>query len=803
MIRLVNQLVDKAIWVTGIFLVLTLWMGWQARHFEIDASADTLLTRGNQLYLETQEADQRFSLEEFLLIAYQTHGDTVLTPGVFSDLQAIAARVRQLPRVQSVRSILNVPLLAQEVEGLGLNTDFSELTIAQGNYNQETLRKIFSNHPIYEDFLINREQTVAALQVQFKSHARLQSLNREILELEQRRLQQALTEETAQQLQKLKRQADDITRRIDQQREQEIQLIRQIIADYQDRASLYLGGVHVLGYQLITILKNDLLIFGSSVALMIVVLLALIFRRVKWVIIPLLCCACSVIITVGLFALLNYKATLISSNFIALQLILTLALVAHLIVYYREINREGSVYSQAQLIKNTLMAKAKPCFYAGITTSVGFASLLFSNVQPIIDFAVMMIVAVLVTLLVSLTLFPALLSLFPKEPVAGSGRLVRTLLAFIAMSINASSTRIILLSLLVSGVMIGGIYRLDVENSFINYFKQGTEIRKELSFIDRHLGGTTPLDIIYHIPPEQKESNLEFTAETVSAIEEIQKNVASLPGIGKVLSLYNFAVLAKQLNDDIPLTEYELTAVYWSLDKAVRENLLGSFYDADHHQLRINVRIQDTTEGLNRECLLTKIKQSIENTGVTPRQYQLTNLFMLYHQVLQQLFSSQMMTLGLVYIAVGLILLLLFQSVKITLIALVPNILATLATLGVMGWLGISLDLMTITIASIAMGIAVDDTIHYIHRYLRECQNSSMAESINTTHNTVGLAVIYTSMIIIIGFSLLSFSNFVPSILFGLLIGLALLLALLASLFLVPALLHRFVKQGALPHKSG
>jgi uncharacterized protein len=212
-------------------------------------------------------------------------------------------------------------------------------------------------------------------------------------------------------------------------------------------------------------------------------------------------------------------------------------------------------------------------------------------------------------------------------------------------------------------------------------------------------------------------------------------------------------------------------------------------------QLRIATRIQDSTPGLDRELLLTQLKQDLATVGLSAEDYSLTNLFVLYQDILSRLIDSQINTLGLVYLALALVLLLIFRSVKIALIALVPNVFTTLGIIGLIGWLGIPLDLMTITIAAIAMGIAIDDTIHFTHHYLQAPANSALQDAFEHT----GLAMLFTSSVIAAGFAIFGFSSFLPSVYFGLLTAAAMLMALVADLTILPALLHRFapVKQHA------
>ena len=401
--------------VIAAFIIITAIAAWFIQYFKIDASADTLLSSGNELYIQTQQVNQRFAPDEFVLLAYQPKGHGVFSEQTFEDIQQLADELSSIPRVASVTHILNVPLLSQ-ASALQGDLEPQQWTWQKQQYSPQKMAEIFDQHPLFTDLLVNEKGDATAIQVVFKPDPELVEIDRKIVALQSKQLDGSFSSEDEVALAELKQRADPIREKIDQIRQQEIEQIYQIAEPFGQRANLYLGGAYVLGHELINIISADLKIFGSAIGIAICLLLLLFFRHIKWVIIPLLCCASSVVITMGLFGLLDLRTTVISSNFIALQLILTLAIVVHLIVQYRLIAQHAEQKAtQSQLIRDTLAAKLKPCLYAGITTSVGFASLIFSGIQPVVSFGIMMIIAMSVSLLVSLLLFPALLSLFSRD----------------------------------------------------------------------------------------------------------------------------------------------------------------------------------------------------------------------------------------------------------------------------------------------------------------------------------------------------------------------------------------------------
>ncbi|GGF54538.1 efflux RND transporter permease subunit [Alteromonas lipolytica] len=780
--------------VVCIFAVFLLIALTGVGKFKIAASADTLLVKDNKLYIQTQLAQQTFSPDEFILLAYEPRQHDVFSKQTFEDLQFLSSEISKIPRVESTTSILTVPLI-KDADALSGQTDVSALTWQQQRYSPKEMRKLISGHPIFTDLLINRDNTATSIQIVFKPNDELIRIEGEMTAIQSKLLQRPLTEDEQQQLATLKAKADPIRAKLTQARKQEIDQINAITEQVNQRANTYLGGAYVVGQHLIDIIKSDLVIFGTAIALVVALLLAILFRRLRWVALPLLSCALSVSVTLGLLGWLDLRATVISANFVALQIILTLAVMIHMLGSYRYIAQETPELSQHERVQSMLEDKLSPCFFASLTTSVGFAALLFSGLEPVTSFGVMMLIAMIVSQLVSLILFPAVLALLSPGSEAHDYAFIGALLTRARhLSVARPGLTIAFSALLFAGLSVG-IMRLNVENSFIDYFADNTQVHRELAYIDKEFGGTTALDIILQVPDTPDDPSLILSADSVNRLQLVQSAVKAFAASGSVTSLVNFTELATQLNQGRPLTEYELTSIYYLLNDKVVNQLVGAYFSEQAQQLRMAVRVQDTTAGLDREQFLTDLKQDLASLGVAAEDYQLTSLFVLYQDILSRLFSSQITTLGLVYAALGLVFLLIFRAVKVALIALIPNVLTTLAILGVIGWLGIPLDIMTITIAAIAMGIAVDDTLHFVHGYLAGLDSGHQAakKASKAAFKHSGLAILMTTTVIAVGFSLFGFSDFIPSVYFGLLTSLAMLMALIADLTLLPAMLNKFV----------
>jgi hypothetical protein len=524
----------------------------------------------------------------------------------------------------------------------------------------------------------------------------------------------------------------------------------------------------------------------------------------------------------GLLGMFGWQVTVISSNFISLQLIITMAITIHLIVRYRGLAYRNPTADQRKLILETVRLMVTPCLYAALTTIAGFGSLLLCDLLPVKTFGWMMIAGIIVSLGVTFLLFPAGLMVVLKKPDRSGLSKPKSkfsFTSFLAGFTGKHGRSILVISGIVFIISVIGISRLVVENSFIDYFKDTTEIYQGLKVIDQKLGGTSPLDVIIDLnepesssqkpvaganaksddgfeefeefESEKDDGRYWFTADKMAKVTRIHEYLDSLPETGKVISLATMLKIAEDYNDGQPLDNFQLALLYGELPEKLKSMVIKPYVSIENDQLRFAVRVRDSEKSLRRDALLKKIKYELINKlGLTEDNIHLTGLLVLYNNMLQSLFESQILTLGIVVIALMVMFVVLFRSLKIALIAITPNLLAISAVLGVIGWLNIPLDMMTITIAAISMGIAVDNTIHYIYRFRQEFRaEHNYVKTVFKCHGSIGNAIYYTSVTIIIGFSILALSNFLPSIYFGLLTGLAMLIALIASLTLLPQLL--------------
>jgi len=805
-------------------LAVCAFLGYRAKDFKLDASAETLLLKTDQDLQYSRMIKNRYEGYDYLLMTYAPKSD-LFSDKTLTDLSRLQDELKQIPNVSSVVSILDVPLLESPPVPLKQLAAHIQ-TLQSPTVDRKLARMEFKTSPFYRNLLVSPDLTVTALQIKFRTNAAYERVRIRRDQLQEKQTTDRFTVPEIAEFRKVTAQLSKLKDERKKIRHQAIAKIRETMDRHRGEAELFLGGITMIADDLIRFIKNDLQVFGIGVLLFLVVTLRIIFKNKRWVFLPVVCCAFSAISMMGLLAMFNWPVTVVSSNFISLQLIITMAVTIHLIVRYRDLSVSNPDADRSKLILDTVHQMATPCLYAALTTIAGFGSLLLCDIQPVKAFGWMMIAGIIVSLAVTFLLFPAWLMLLTKKTPPLRRKSRYSLTSFLAGFTEAHGTMIVVISAIVFVLSAIGISKLVVENSFIDYFKATTEIHRGMKVIDRKLGGTTPLDVIVEMdapepsaPVGVAENDRQggdefdefdefeqtadkdkywFTAHKMEQVTKIHDYLDSLPETGKVISLATMLKIAEKLNHNRPLNNFQLALLYSELPTRFKAMLLKPYVSVANNQLRFSIRIKDSEKSLKRDLLLKKIRHDlISKIGLKKEHVHLAGLMVLYNNMLQSLFDSQILTLGVVVLALMGMFLILFRSLKLALIAIVPNLLAIGAVLGFMGWMKIPLDMMTITIAAISIGIAVDNTIHYIYRFKYEfAVGRNYIQTVHRCHESIGYALYYTSLTIITGFSILALSNFIPTIYFGLLTGLAMFIALIAALTLLPQLLIIFKPFG-------
>lgn len=815
-----------------IILVFIALSAYYAQNFKLDASADSLVLENDKDLAYYRSLREHYGSDDFLFVTYSPNGP-LMADETLEDIRRLRDELGQIERVASVVSLLDVPLIDSPRITLG-QIQQETRTLETPDVDRQLALKEFTSSRLYRNLLVSPDGGTTTLQVNFKWDSRYEELRVARDALRDKARTAALTAEEQRKLERASRAFDDYKAAAQDRVQADIAKVRVILDGHRDRAEIHLGGVPMIASDMIDYVRGDIRIFGIGVAAFLIVLLTITFKRVRWVVLPMFICAVAGLGVVGYLGLVDWRVTVVSSNFISLMLILTLSLTIHLIVRYEELHGEQGHLDHPGKIEETLRSKFLPSLFTALTTMVAFASLIYSGIRPVIDFGWMMVVGVGMALVLTFILFPAWLALLrPSAPVFRHVDITASITKRLAAAIHHHRRTTVVIYLVVVALGVFGISRLTVENSFIDYFKKSTEIYQGMALIDRQVGGTTPLDVILDPPKEYFEQAQQAEADAGSAggeseddeldklygdddagggagitgssywfnvfqlekIRAIHAYLEGVPELGKVLSLDTTMDILQKLNRDKPIDNLTLAVMYKRMPEEIKKTLFDPYMTPDGNQLRFAIRIIDSDPNLKRDELIKRVRRDlIEKFELQPEQVALSGMLVLYNNVLQSLFRSQIMTLSVVFVAIMLMFALLFRSVRIAAVAVLPTLVAASLILGLMGLLAIPLDIMTITIAAITIGIGVDDTIHYVHRVREEfAKYGNYWDAIHASHASVGRAIYYTSVTITLGFSILVLSNFIPTIYFGLFTGLAMVIALIANLTLLP-LLIRWVK---------
>jgi len=789
-----------------IFLLILLSLAfYQSKKFQLDASADTLLVENDPDLNYLRSVNERYASEDFFIVTYSPK--QTLNKNNINEFKNFVNEINNFKWVSKTISILNSPLFESSDKPLIEKIkDIEYITSKDVDFNKAL--KELKNSPVYKKLIINDDASVFGIVVYIKDNQEYLSALKLNKNFSDKKQKNQLTSEDKIQFEKHSVYLEKLKKQRNKEYEDYNAEIRSHILNYKSQSSINLSGIPMIVEDLINYVKKDIVIFGSGVFIFMLITLWIIFRDIKWVIFPLLSCLISIALMIGTLGYLNWKVTVISSNFISIMLVLTMEINIHYIQRYKQFQDLYPKKTETQLTQLTSDGIFQSILYGVFITIIGFLSFIFCDIRPVIDFGYMMSVGLIISMLVTMILLPSLIIQF-KPKIAKKNKIKDS--KFFKNLANFAINQKLLIIFCSTAILLASFYgssKITVENSFINYFNKDTEIYKGMKLIDEKLGGTTPLEIIVKFKgasskkassddffesssSDELKDSYWFTNFRTETITNVHKYLESLPEIGKVLSFYSVIQMGEKINDNKKLGSLEMAILYSKLPDDIKKNIVSPYISIDNNEARFSVRVVDSNPDLNRKELLSKIQMHLEqNLKLSKDDFKITGVFVLFNNQLQSLYKSQIQTLSFSYFGILIALFILFRSWKLSLIASAPDIVASMMILGSLGFLKIPLDMMTITIATIVMGIGTRAGIYYINRFKSEFAiHKDYKKTIIACHETVGRSIVIAALTIIFGFSILVLSNFNPTINFGILIGIAIFAALILSLTIMPLLL--------------
>ena len=805
---MIDLIIKKPITILLTLIGLIAILSVHISNIDIDASADSLLLDSDPDLQFYREVHREYGSDEFVFVGYRPNTG-LYTDASLDIIQELTEGLAQYADISAVTSIVNLPLLKQSYNDQETGAaGFRQIRDAETDISLAA--EEFNTSPLYANNFVSLNASVTALKVDIKKNETL-----DLLIDEKYRLNQAISAEPKNKA--LKSQLDALEEQILEQRAVTTQryanviaATRSMIAERKDSGEFYLAGAPLISNDIKLFVLSDVRTFGLSILGIMLIVLYAFFRRLSWVLLPLACASLNVLLVTGLIGWLNIQLTVISANFVALLIIFSITLAIHVIIRYQEVSVSGT---STDKLGEALRQIAVPCIYMILTSAIAFLSLLVSDIKPVINFGLIMIMGLVCAFIIAFTALPAMIKLIKPNVGTGeekeSSELLDKACNFVMARRRATSLTIFGLL----AISIYGMTNITVENRFIDYFKTDTDIYKGLVAVDEELGGTVPLEVVLQAPPAvEDEASLDdefgdyldmeeednFTQQSywynrhgIAKVRQIHEYLEALPQVGSVLSIASTEEVFRTVNKGEELEDFHLAVVYKIVPDYIRDALISPYVSAEGSQTRVLARIVDSDNTLVRADLLKQIDEELNANYVADGEsMRLSGITVLYNNVLQSLFRSQILTLGTVFVCILLMLIVLFRNIKLALIGTIPNVFTAFMILGMMGLFGIPLDIMTITIAAITIGVGVDFAIHYIHRFMHEMRTfPDYPSAIKIVQTTVGKALYYTSITITLGFIVLVTSNFMPSIYFGLFTSIAMIVSLCATFTIIPLLL--------------
>jgi hypothetical protein len=761
-------------------VLFTACFALQARHIQLDSSIESLLPQGDPEKEYYEDVRRLYGSDEIVVIGLIA--DNVYTAEALNRIRRITEKIREIPEVKNVASLTN----ARDVITTVAEQDtllVPEIPSTEAGWDE--LKRRVEDHAVYMKNLVSPDGRAAAINVTFL---------------------ESVTDEA------FRRQGLD-------------QKIREILEEVDGPGKLYYTGLPRFKVHMVDSMREDLKYFLPLVLLCIVLVMFASFRSLRGVLLPALTSIVGLTWTLGIMVLADSRLSLGSITLPPLLLVLGTVYSLHVVAEYYELARPGRPVGEVML--ETLRRTGMPVLITALTTALGFASLVVNRIVSIREMGLYSAVGILFAFLLSITLVPAILSLLPlpKRRHEAFSPLLSSALKRVSRMDIQHRRPIVVAGILIAALAAWQIPSIQVDSNFQSFFRKGDPIRQASDAINAHLAGSSA----FYVTIDGKEKQIIQKWDTLRRIKELQSYIDSLPGIEKTISFVDYCeILDRGIQAIPPLEETpgdaqpEEETTFWEnpsqLDGVMQLVFLNSkaISSVVNHPSysRTNIIVRTSLiRATDVAATVEKIQAFAEKTFPPELEVHATGELILHTRTRGDIVRGQIQSLGLAAGVIFIVMSTMFLSLRVGLIAMVPNVFPILVFFGLMGASGAVLSLSTNIIAAIVLGIAVDDTIHLMSRLSAQVRTTAVPEeALLHTFSTVGKPVFYTSVILFLGFLTLCVSTFVPIREFGLLAAATMVFALAADVVLLPAILSTtriitlwdllYLKLGRDPHKA-
>lgn len=550
----------------------------------------------------------------------------------------------------------------------------------------------------------------------------------------------------------------------------------------------YVVGEPVQIYDMFQYVERDgRTLFRVSLTLLALVI-GILFRRIRWVVLAMLVVVAAIVWTQALLVTSGMQLSVVSSMLNSLVTVIGIATVMHVAVHFRDLRRTDS---RTGAVRQTLTDLGPAVFWTCLTTGAGFAALLVSDLSPVRGFAIMMALAALLVLVAMAATVPAAILIGRLGADPGRAPLEAPITHALGGVVDKTQQHPVRVTLAAAGLAAfaaAGFLRLQVETDFSRNFRGSSPIVESLRYVESRLGGAGNWEVNFAAPHELTDEYLDRVSALAERLrEELGQPAGTAPRPGrltKVVALSDGLDLVPRTLLFRPSTLEERLAIL----ARFQPEAISTFYNAEAGRMRIMLRSLEQQPAEAKERLIAGVERLARDEFPGS---QVTGLFVLLTFLIESLLSDQVQSFLLATGGIGAMMAVAFRSVRIGLALLVPNVVPIVLVIGTMGWIGLPVNIATAMIASVSMGLTVDCSIHYVFGYRRaRAAGRPMFDAMRETHESVGLALVFANLALIIGFSVLALSHFIPLIHFGVLVSVAMLSGLAGNLVLLPLLLR-------------
>ena len=738
----------------AVILFVTIFFGIFIFNLRIDPALESLVVEDSPAKISYRKFIEQYGSDEFLVLAVRDAKGDLFTRENLARIKAVSDELAALPMVESVESLCTTPIIGKSPDSVEVGPLYKKPPDDPAEL--ERLKKKATENPLLRGSIISKDAKTC---VWFAFP--------DLRKNDTSRMRIALYDGA------------------------------KATADRHLKGMEYhLEGIPTVKRFMVKYIERAMLLFGSLSALLLGIVLFFTFGSSRGVFLPGIVVALAMIWTLGIMGATGGVMDTISSLLFVLVVVVGVGDTVHILVHFQEETFRGNDKTKATL--QTMRAMFVPCLLTSVTTAIGFASLVTVQIPPIQRFGIYASVAVLSAFLISILLAPAVLVLLSEpshhqKKKYASGNL-KNILSKIATFNQAHPIRIMVAALFILVFSVVGIFRINVETRVSEFFHPWSEIVRGYRFLEKYMTPPVPMEIML----EGKKDDFK-NPETWRVLEEMTKEIKEIHLVKRVDS---YADVLKEMNwafgtdgkRELPSTR-EAIAQFSLLFEMDGEHIQERFVSNDFSKAHVSLRILDSSSADQMKVMkeLRRICKKYVPEGIS---WELAGGTVVFVSAVDVLTAGQVRSLIIALAVITLLIIGIFRSVRIGLLSMVPNVLPILVMLGLMGWLGFPLDSNTVMIGPITLGIAVDDTIHYITRYRRERRaNKEMAEAMEHTLLSTGRALTSTSVILALGFSITIFSSFRPQSILGGLGAFTILAALAADIILLPAIMLTFMKK--------